>query len=48
MNRFSVKLQIGLAKMGHWCHRKQTDPFSNHLREVLGFLAENVSIRISI
>ena len=23
-----------------WCHRKQTDPFSNHLREVLDFLAE--------
>ena len=23
-----------------WCHRKQTDSFSNHLREVLDFLAE--------
>ena len=23
-----------------WCHRKQIDPFSNHLREVLDFLAE--------
>ena len=23
-----------------WCHRKQTDPFSNHLREVLDFFAE--------
>ena len=23
-----------------WCHRKQTDPFSNHLREVLDSLAE--------
>ena len=45
-NRFSVKLCISLEKWVSWCYTKQTDPFGNHLREVLDFLAEIFELAI--
>ena len=44
-NRFSQSnYELDWIKWVSWCHRKQTDPLSNHLREVLDFLAEMLSL----
>ena len=42
-----VTCEIGISmwKRVSRCHRNQTDPFSNHLREVMDFLADLFELR---